>query len=170
MCSISKMEFKIYTLTDPIDHQVKYIGQTITPLVARLYSHCKVNGSMTKKKAWIISLKNKGLVPTIELLEVHDTKEASNEAEVFWIAYFRFLGFQLKNLATGGNTCAGCKWSTEAIERISLVRKGRRLNPNSRKGIPATGKRAKGHKQGPDVRPLSSYKWYRLSSAEYSNK
>jgi hypothetical protein len=93
---------KIYTLSDPITNEVRYIGQTKHSLEERLRGHLKGKGK-TYRVHWINSLKNKGLVPNIELIEEVD-KSIGSQTEIYWILMFRFWGFNLTNLTDGGET------------------------------------------------------------------
>lgn len=93
---------KIYTLSDPITNEVRYIGQTKHSLEERLRGHLKSKGK-TYRVYWINSIKNKGLVPKIELLEEVD-KSVGSQTEIYWISMFRFWGFNLTNLTDGGET------------------------------------------------------------------
>jgi hypothetical protein len=93
---------KIYTLSDPITNEVRYIGQTKHSLEERLRGHLKGKGK-TYRVHWINSLKNKGLVPNIELIEEVD-KSIGSQTEIYWISMFRFWGFNLTNLTDGGET------------------------------------------------------------------
>jgi hypothetical protein len=93
---------KIYTLSDPITNEVRYIGQTKHSLEERLKGHLK-----SKEKVWrvywIKSLKEKNLIPKIELIEEVD-KSLGSQTEIYWISMFKYWGFNLTNLTDGGET------------------------------------------------------------------
>lgn len=93
---------KIYTLSDPITNEIRYIGQTKHSLEERLKGHIKSKGKVWRVY-WINSLKKRGLIPKIELLEEVE-KEMGSQTEVFWISMFRCWGFKLINLTDGGGT------------------------------------------------------------------
>ena len=111
---------KIYTLSDPITNEVRYIGQTKHSLEERLRGHLKGKGK-TYRVYWINSLKNKGLVPNIELIEEVD-KSIGSQTEIYWISMFRFWGFNLTNLTDGGETS-----TTKNIIRSEEWRKNIRI-------------------------------------------
>lgn len=59
----------IYSLVDPETDEIKYIGQT-TNVRDRYRSHLSCNSNSNPgKNNWILSLKNKGLVPIMEIIE-----------------------------------------------------------------------------------------------------
>lgn len=94
------LKVKIYTLSDPIKRDVRYVGKTIESLNDRLKRHLR-DHYKTRKSMWIRSLRNKGLTPVIELIEEVEDCDWENE-EKFYISYFRFLGFNLTNHSEGG--------------------------------------------------------------------
>lgn len=58
----------IYALKDPLDGQIKYIGQT-SNIKRRLFAHMAGQSGTTEKKRWILGLKMLGLQPEVILLE-----------------------------------------------------------------------------------------------------
>lgn len=95
-------QVKIYSLSCPIDLTIKYIGKTINSLNYRLSGHIadsrKGNSKITN---WIRHLRNSGLYPIIELVDICDISDWQ-EQEKFYISYFKFLGFNLINSTIGG--------------------------------------------------------------------
>ena len=99
-----KIELKIYSLVNPLDNMVFYVGKTQSVLSNRLIGHLSEKLSLTeyknKRKIDIIStLKGKQLKPKIELLEivyVTDINETC-EREIFWINYFKANGHPITN-------------------------------------------------------------------------
>jgi len=95
----------IYTLTDPRDNLVKYVGKTKSTLKKRLQSH--ESDARTRKVRnlninWIKNLLDNGLHPIIEELESVSEFEWE-QAEIFWINQIRVWGFQIKNMTIGGD-------------------------------------------------------------------
>lgn len=133
----------IYGLIDPRDNSLKYIGYTSKTLLERLSCHFKDRISKDGyKDRWIRSLwSNHGLKPEIVLIE--DILENEwEEAEIFWIEYFKFIGCKLTNTAIGGmGRKAGTKLTEEHKKKISIgVQKAMeegRFNP---KGSPLGNK------------------------------
>lgn len=87
---------KIYALKDPETFEVKYIGQTSLTLYRRLTRH--VSEALTHKKSspkkeWIKSLIFKELCPIIELLEISDSP---NKTEEYWINKYKETIFNIE--------------------------------------------------------------------------
>lgn len=94
----------IYALIDPTNTQLKYVGQTKRSAKERLRQHiCEARShrSHTYCHKWIRKLLSQGSYPEIEVLE---TTNELDPAEVFWIQYWKFLGARLTNLTGGGET------------------------------------------------------------------
>lgn len=90
---------------------------------SRLHGHIN-DDRKTHKSAWIKSLKEKGLKPTMEVLEsfFDETDSLWQEAERWWISYLRFIGCPLTNLDSGGN--AGKRMSDESKRKVSQSKIG----------------------------------------------
>lgn len=94
----------IYTLTDPRDKTVRYVGRTNNPQ-KRLYFHMKGDGSNHEKDVWIKELKSLNLMPIIEVIETIKYKipdyspdsERSGYRERFWMRHYQALGAPLFN-------------------------------------------------------------------------
>jgi len=116
----------IYSLRDPIDNQIKYIGKA-NDIKFRFYTHT-VNCNLLKntpKIQWIKSLKKQGLNPIIEEVDCVDKNEWQFW-EIYYISLFRSWGFKLKNITNGGdgNTCP---YRTEEFKKkVSLKLKNRK--------------------------------------------
>lgn len=100
------MNFFIYGLFDPITNELRYIGQTIQKVEYRLRKHISESGKGTGyyKNCWIKSLTNKGLKPEIFVLEACNSLNELNDAEEWYIQYYKSLGCKLTNMAYGGNS------------------------------------------------------------------
>lgn len=88
----------IYTLTDPRDNQIKYVGKT-NNIKRRMQEHL-VESSTTKKNNWIKSLRKQNLKPIIEIL---DEETDDPFWEIYWISQIKTWGFTLKNMTEGGD-------------------------------------------------------------------
>lgn len=98
-----KQKYYIYTLSDPIDGEIKYIGKT-NNLKNRLWRHispCHLKSSWIPKNKWVLWLKNQGLRPIIEVLDEGDENNI-DDLERYWIGQFKQWGYKLKNVSDGG--------------------------------------------------------------------
>jgi hypothetical protein len=102
---VTKKLFQVYGLSHPITDELRYVGLTAGGLAKRLsYGHCspsKRNQSPSAK--WCRKLKSEGLSPKIELIENCPDFKSMQATEIFYIAYFRSLGFRLLNVTDGGD-------------------------------------------------------------------
>jgi len=109
----------IYTLTDPRDNIIKYIGKT-NNINKRFNLHLNEKNSNTKKANWINDLKNNNL----KILDIGTTEEI-NKLEIYWISQFKAWGFELKNFTNGGDG----GWDNKKHTPLS-IEKMRNNNPN----------------------------------------
>lgn len=116
------MKIYIYTLSDPITNEVRYVGKT-NNLKTRFYNHLKA-----KKKSflssWIINLKNKNLKPIIEVIDECGLEDW-DFFEKYWISQFKTWGFNLTNLTEGGEGTYGYYHTDISKEKMSNSRKGK---------------------------------------------
>lgn len=128
---------KIYSLNCPITYEVRYIGKTSLSLKQRLNTHMQCKLEKNHRYYWLKSLKEKGLKPSIELVD-----EVGIDNWEFWeqwyILLFKQWGFNLVNCSEGGE---GFKenhipWnkgktnihSKEALKKLSLLQKGKHVS------------------------------------------
>jgi group I intron endonuclease len=117
---MTEINYKIYSLNDPITGEVRYIGLTFNSLKQRLKSHCSEK-SKTHKCNWINNLREKGLKPIIELIEENiSSYDDCCKREIFYIETYKNNGHNLTNSATGGNK--NKKMSLETCEKMSRSR------------------------------------------------
>lgn len=146
---------KIYALRDPRTEKVRYVGKAGDPGF-RYKNHVSDwhLSSTTKKNSWIKSLKAKGFLPVLTVLdEVPD--ELANEAEIAYIEYFG--PENLTNGTLGGDGGAvtvpearertrqanlGLKRSAETKKKMSESHKLRCSSPEERKRMSDTAKAA----------------------------
>jgi len=92
----------IYSLSDPRTGEVRYIGKANNPKMRLRHHLCvRKKDCFTKTRGWIISLKNQGLVP---LMEIVDEVEFSTWDfwEMHYISLYKSWGFTLTNHQKGG--------------------------------------------------------------------
>lgn len=116
---MKEREYKIYTLSDPRDMQLRYVGITTKKLKYRLHQHIKKaeNSKYTYHSLmWIRKLLKENITPVIELVEICN-EENWKETEIYWIAQFKTWGFKLTNSVEGGR--GNLNPSNETRKRMS---------------------------------------------------
>lgn len=88
--------FAIYTLTDPLDGLVHYVGKTNAPRY-RLIFHLKRLPFVGAKSVWLRALHASELVPTMTLIETVRGEHAAMERETIWIRNLLRQGMPLVN-------------------------------------------------------------------------
>ncbi len=119
----------IYILSDPRTDEIRYVGKTTRVLARRLREHLQAAGlkKHTHKTHWLLQLKELGLKPLIEEVEV---TAVADEAEMFWIEQFRALGFKLVNSTVGGEgRRCGSKLPAETRAKMSAIHMGKKRIP-----------------------------------------
>lgn len=117
--------YQVYSLQNPYEEQVKYIGITGKGLSYRLKNHVNEKGN-TRKNNWIKSLKANNLLPKIELIEDNLTLEEAKQKERGYIKLFKSVGADLTNLTSGGDGVFGYKFTKEAKQKISKGNSGKK--------------------------------------------
>lgn len=127
-----KQTYYIYTLTDPTDGEVKYIGKT-KDIKDRLWRHTgpsNLKSLWIPKNKWIQWLKKQDLKPIIEILEETDAEHV-DACEIYWISQFKQWGFKLKNVASGGG--GADYWTGKKLSPEHIMKKV--MNDSRRKDI-----------------------------------
>lgn len=124
---------------------IKYVGKTVMSLNNRLCSH--KSGKCGKYlKNWLNRELSENHEIIINLIEEVEEKKWV-EKEMFWIAYYKSLGFKLCNLTDGGEGRLGYKHTDEFKRKMSERLKGHKSN--SGKKIPKQSAYMKeAHSQG----------------------
>ena len=119
----------IYELIDPETNKPRYIGKTNNPK-KRLQKHlneCNKLGFWTPKNKWLLSLKDKGLQPMMNIID--ETEEDNiDELEINHIKKYRELYDDLTNDTDGGDgyNWIGRKHSSDTINRLKLCHPSRK--------------------------------------------
>lgn len=120
---MEEIKYTIYKLIDPITNDIRYIGLTFNSLKQRLSSHMSEPGT-SHKCNWISKLKKEGLKPIIESIEENiSSYDEVCEREIYYINYYKSIGCNLTNMATGGNK--NKKMSDETRIKMSNSAKNR---------------------------------------------
>lgn len=118
----------IYSLKNPENNEIKYIGQTDN-IRRRFNDHLRKslnpNDSEyeTYKSRWIRKLLNEGVNPVLDIIEECDTIEISNNREKFWIEKMTEMGVKLTNSYVNDVT----EFSEETKKKMSSAKKGKKL-------------------------------------------
>lgn len=92
----------IYILIDPVTQEVRYVGKA-NNVSQRYKAHLnRARKHQVHKLNWINSLKNKGLKPILELIDIVPIDEWVFW-ETYWISQFKSWGFNLINYTNGGD-------------------------------------------------------------------
>ena len=127
---------KIYALSDPMTGEIRYIGKTkLEDVRHRRNQHVtKSKSKRTHRDRWIFSLIEKDERPQIAVIQ-EVAPEYADDAERYWIAYFRSLGAPLTNHTDGGEGGAtnrhwlGKRRSAATRAKISKALSGRKVGP-----------------------------------------
>lgn len=128
--NIESRNFLIYTLSDPRNMEIRYVGVTCTTLSARLSQHIydsKKGG--TYKRNWILSLIKLNMKPIISVIEV-TTHLRWEEREKYWISYYE----NLTNSNSGG-TGVVLNRTKESIRKSSEAKMKKIVAINSAKQV-----------------------------------
>jgi hypothetical protein len=113
----------IYTLSDPRNGAVRYVGKTDTPS-RRARTHLKREPGHTHKGKWVQSLLIAGVKPTLEVLDEVPYSEWMFW-EQHWVQVLRGWGFDLVNGDNGG--LGHFRVTADLARKISATLKGRKL-------------------------------------------
>ena len=110
----------IYTLSDPITSEIRYIGKTVQTLQRRLDGHIMSairNRESSHKCNWIKQLYKNDLSPIIEAIEeIEETNWESTEQ--YWIAQFKAWNYKLLNMTDGGDGNKNQIYSEERKQKM----------------------------------------------------
>lgn len=110
----------IYVLIDPENGVIRYVGKSDN-VNNRLKEHIrKSNISKTHKNNWINSLKRKGLIPIVEVIDVVPISEWGFW-EQYWIDLLKSWNIKLTNIALGGQ---GGNLGFEVNQKIAKLKLG----------------------------------------------
>lgn len=130
----------IYGLINPITNELRYVGKTKQTLQARLNGHMKDSKRRTfSMPNWIKGLSKLNKKPEIVELECVGASEWV-EAEMFWIAYAKYLGAKLLNHSLGGDGSVGFKLTDETKNKIRLANLGKTLSEETKEKLRSFGK------------------------------
>ena len=111
------MKQYIYTLTDPISLEIRYVGKSSKPedRLKRHLSDYNLAESWTKKNKWLLYLKNENLKPILNIIDEGDDSNI-NELEIKWISHYNEIT-TLTNMTEGGD---GFSWLGKKHTSLSV--------------------------------------------------
>ena len=130
------MPYIVYALSDPYSGDIRYIGQTSRGVDRRFAKH-KENARLRVKSHLYNWMRSLPTSPLLEIIEECENKSSLDEAEIFYICYFRSLGFDLTNLTNGGDGTVGYRLSIEQRKAIGVRNLGRRASRETRERMSA---------------------------------
>lgn len=117
-----KAKTVIYTLSDPITKEIKYVGRTTQPK-GRFRNHCSPNMNFNDLRTlWLCDLKIRNLKPIFDTLEL--VENDGNSEELYWISQLKTWGYNLVNTSIGGSGFNGCIHSISAKNKMATTRTG----------------------------------------------
>jgi hypothetical protein len=140
---------RIYTLSDPRDGAVRYVGKTTQTLSKRLIQHMCIaltKRSHTYAARWIRELVKAGFAPIITQIE--EASENWAERESYWIDWHWAHGDRLTNLTSGGEGVPGLAHSARSRAIMSEKAKIRFASPEQRV---VAGLARRGKKDSPEM-------------------
>jgi hypothetical protein len=109
----------IYGLIDPRTDELRYVGQTRRRPLARLTKHIKTarDASPLHVAVWLRGVLLDGARPELVVLEEHTKLDDADEAEAFWIEYFR--GIEASPGACSGQGASRFVTSSEGRSKVA---------------------------------------------------
>ena len=135
------MKVLIYTLSDPVSGEIKYVGQTSKTLSERMKTHLSdaKYKKANKRIDWINSLLKKDLKPIIDIID-EVVEEDWVFWEMYWIEQLKVWGFNLKNGTIGGDGIKGYVYTEKDKEKMKgriLSKETKEKMSRSKKGKPS---------------------------------
>ena len=113
----------IYGLIDPRTNELRYVGMSKRPRRRLTFHMCASQlRSKNHRAHWLRGLLAAGARPELVILETV-SNDTWQEAEQFWIGYFKFIGANLTNSTEGGEGLSGI--GPEGRERCGAARRGK---------------------------------------------
>lgn len=155
------MRGHIYGGIDADTREMRYIGQSISPVGSRPYAHERLAARGKSKlpvHCWLRSRRSTGRAIEWVVIEylTDDDPRSLDDLEVGWISYFRALGCRLLNCDGGGNSKKVISAETRA--RMSISARG------SKKGVRSPDVRRK-LSEALKGRPLSATRKANVTAA-----
>lgn len=162
----------IYALCEPDTGEIRYIGKSDHP-IKRLQDHLAKSRHNTHRVCWIKGLKNRGMVPTLKILDEVPIIFWP-QLEVAYIEFYKEQGCDLVNGTLGGD---GLRATEEIKEKLSKAKSGpkhhffgKKFSPEHREKIAAAHRGEKHHYFGVKRTPEERLKQSQNLSEEARKK
>lgn len=144
----------IYGLIDPRNNQLRYIGKT-KDCVSRLKSHIRFakKQKFTHCHVWLRQVMKENKLPELCVIEEVPENQSWQDAEKFWISYWKYLGANLTNIREGGDGPVNqyiC--SEETKQKIIQARTGKKFSLEAIESFKASWTPERRKKSGEEVR------------------
>lgn len=145
-------KWEIYTLSDPRDGAVRYVGKTHCGSRRRFKNHIAEanSGKKSHKCGWIRQLIAANLKPIQAVIESGEG-EGWEASEMRWIKFHRDAGCDLANETDGGEGMHGLSPSVEHREKLSAALKGVKRGPYPRERVEKQAAACRGKKWSPEM-------------------
>lgn len=107
--------YSVYTLADPHDGTIRYVGMSKQP-IQRFAQHLLGNDGNDEKATWIRELMQDNFMPIFTILEKVETWEEANKREIQWIRHYIELRMPLTNLAIAHQDVVKRKRKIEPVQ------------------------------------------------------
>lgn len=116
-------KYIIYGLFELDSGELRYIGKTIRRLNTRFNTHLSVAKSPKSKtylSKWIRFNNYRNNIEIRPIQELYNLNDL-NEAEIYWIKHFKYLGCNLVNCTSGGEGVIGFKHNSDFKKKMSQL-------------------------------------------------
>jgi len=125
----------IYALRDPNHLEVRYVGQSSRGMVEPKGYLKETKNPTRHVQCWVNSLLLEGVLPEITVLQKLSSTDELDDAEIFWIAHYRFCGNKLTNHTDGGGGARGFHPSEKSRKKMREAKLGTTRTEQTKKKI-----------------------------------
>ena len=114
----------IYTLSDPLTNEIRYVGQTTVSVQIRynhhIYNWKKTIGKMSHVNAWIKYLALQDLKPVLTIIVEEEDITKLDDLEIYYIQFYKNQNYNLCNHTISGHGIRGYKMTDQAKNKRLL--------------------------------------------------